>query len=184
MDEIAQLAGLLKARNIIDAQISKLISRPALMGHVGEYIATRTFDICLGESAAHKAIDGYLRSGPLAGRSVNIKWYARQEGLLDITPEALPDYYLVLTGPLSPINSSRGINRPCSINHVYLFNASELVDRLRARGVAIGVATCVQKALWDTAEIYPSQNNVLLAVSDEARDLLVLFGAERLSAER
>jgi hypothetical protein len=34
-------------------------------------------------------------TGPLRGRSVNIKWYLKREGILDISEMCLLDYYLV-----------------------------------------------------------------------------------------
>ncbi len=97
MDDLTQLADLIKKRNLLEREITALVGRPAEIGHIGEYIASRVFHIALEESASHKSIDGRFRDGPLKDRTVNIKWYARREGLLDITPDALPDCYLVLT---------------------------------------------------------------------------------------
>ena len=111
MQDLARLAALIQQRNAIDQEIAQLIGRPALIGHVGEYIASRLFGIDLMASASHKGIDGYFGDGPLAGRSVNIKWYAKLEGMLDITPAALPDTYLVLAGPPDSALSSRGATR-------------------------------------------------------------------------
>ena len=98
------LASLLHERNALDARIAQLIGRPASPGHVGEFIAAAVFDIDLFESATQKAADGVFRRGALQGRTVNIKIYGKQEGILDIRPDALPDFYLVLTGPRSPLN--------------------------------------------------------------------------------
>ena len=95
MHDLHDLAKLINQRNLVAAKISSIVGWPAMIGHVGEFIASRIFDIELLDSASAKGIDGHFRSGPLSGRSVNIKWYARQEGLLDITPEYLPNYYLV-----------------------------------------------------------------------------------------
>lgn len=39
MEDLSQLAKLIKIKNKVEAQISSLIGRPALIGHVGEYIA-------------------------------------------------------------------------------------------------------------------------------------------------
>lgn len=39
MNDLAQLAELIKLKNAVDEQISHLIARSALIGHVGEYIA-------------------------------------------------------------------------------------------------------------------------------------------------
>jgi len=143
---------------------------------MGEYIASHIFEIALEESASRKSIDGCFTKGELAGRSVNIKWYTKQEGLLDVTADALPDFYLVLTGPRSAASSSRGSVRPWVIDAVYLFDARELVSVLRSRGLKVGVATSVRQQLWDEAKIYPHQRNHGLVVSDEQRTLLALFG--------
>lgn len=101
MNNLEQLAELIRKRNALEREIKALIGRPAAIGHIGEYIAATVFDIALEESATQKGIDGHFTDGPLKDRTVNIKWYARREGLLDITPDGLPDYYLVLTGPKS-----------------------------------------------------------------------------------
>ena len=99
MDDLIQLADLIKKRNSLEHEITELIRRPAQIGHIGEYIASRIFHIALEESASRKSIDGRFSDEPLKGCTVNIKWYAMREGLLDITPGAPPDYYLVLAGP-------------------------------------------------------------------------------------
>src|SRR5574339_131973 len=98
MDDLIQLARLIDIRNQTEGEITALIGRPAAIGHIGEYIASRVFNITLETSASHKSSDGYFCDEPLRGHTVNIKWFAFQEGILDITPDALPDYYLVLTG--------------------------------------------------------------------------------------
>jgi hypothetical protein len=117
MDDLTQLAGLIRRRNLLEREITALVGRPAQIGHVGEYIASRIFHVTLEESASHKSIDGRFGAGPLQGRTVNIKWYAMQEGLLDITPEAPPDFYLVLTGPKTGAMPSRP--RYCNASHCY-----------------------------------------------------------------
>lgn len=48
-------------------------------------------------------------SSKLTGSTVNIKWYGKLDYMLDIHPEAVPDYFLVLTGPKSQPQSSRGV---------------------------------------------------------------------------
>lgn len=96
--------------------ITSLIEdRPALIGHVGEYIAARVFDIQVHPSASHRGSDGLFRTGPLAGRSVNVKWYAQDGSVLDVLEEHGPDFYLVLTGPRG--TASRG-PRPWRIDSV------------------------------------------------------------------
>ena len=75
MDEtdLAELAELLRERNLVDERIGRLINRPMTAGHAGEWIASRIFDIELEPSAVAKAIDGPFRSGPLTGKSVNVR---------------------------------------------------------------------------------------------------------------
>lgn len=90
-------------------------------GHLGEFIASRVFAIELEASASAAAIDGRFTEGLLAGRTVNVKWYAKREGLLDLTESDVSDHYLVLTGPPSAGASSRGQVRPWIISNVYLF---------------------------------------------------------------
>jgi len=177
VNDLPRLAGLIQEKNTIDREIAVLIGRPANLGHVGEYIAAAVFGIALEDSAAHKGSDGRFVEGPLAGRTVNIKWYTQHGGLLDMTPEALPDFYLVLTGPKSSPISSRGAVHPWVIESVFLFDARELLTALRARGVKTGIATSVAGKLWIAAEIYPVQRNQGLLLSDEQRRLLDLFRA-------
>lgn len=176
MDDLARLAELIGARNAVARDIAALIARPAQIGHIGEYIASRVFGLALEESASRKGVDGRFAEGSLVDRTVNVKWYARQEGLLDLTPEALPDFYLVLAGPRCPAGSSRGGARPWVIRSVHLFESGELMEALTARGVKLGTATSVASGLWDAAEVYPNQRSPWLVVSDEQRRMLRLFG--------
>jgi len=104
--KLEQLAQLIRDKNRVEDAIADVIGRPALMGWVGEYIAASIFGIELEQSAARKSIDGHFVRGPLAGKTVNIKWYGKMEGLLDITPGHLPDFHLVMTGPKSGAISS------------------------------------------------------------------------------
>lgn len=175
MEAIELLAELLRTRNAVEQQITAIIGRPALIGHIGEYIAAQIFDIALQDSASFKSIDGYFQSGELAGKSVNIKWYAQQQGILDITPAALPDYYLVLAGPKSTAGTSRGKTQPWLITSVYLFDAVRLVAALQQQGGKIGIATSVRRMFWQEAEIYPQQRNTELILSDDQRYRLSLF---------
>jgi hypothetical protein len=85
MEELENLARLIKARNKIDDEIASVIGRPPERGHVGEYVAANIFRIVLNQSAAQPGNDGYFSEGPLTGKSVNIKCYGKQEGILDIT---------------------------------------------------------------------------------------------------
>lgn len=174
--ENARILGeLLRRRNLIDAEIAGLINRPMSAGHLGEWIAAQVFDLQLEPSATATAIDGRFRTGPLEGRTVNVKWYLKREGILDMTVSDALDFYLVMTGPPAAAALSRGGVRPWRIHHVYLFDARRLLDVQRARGVAVGVASSVPKALWEAAEIFPAGTNGQLVVTAEQRAVLELF---------
>jgi hypothetical protein len=177
MKGLAQLADLIRQRNENEKKITELISRPAAIGHIGEYIASQIFRIRLAESAAHKGNDGQFKEGALKERTVNVKWYALREGVLDISPEALPEFYLVLTGPKLQATASRGKTRPWNIDFVFFFDAKALVETLLQSGVKIGVATSIREALWKKAEVYPTRGNAILEVDDAQQELLALFNS-------
>ena len=63
LDELAQL---IREKNEHDARITAIVGRPALIGHVGEYIASQIFNVALHESATHKGSDGYFLRGDQA----------------------------------------------------------------------------------------------------------------------
>jgi hypothetical protein len=171
---LERLSELLRERNRISSEIATLIGRPALSSHIGEYIASKIFDIELYESATHKGADGQFRSGPLRGKTVNVKLYGKKEGLLDIN-HAPADYYLVLTGPDSPLTSSHGGDRPLVIEQAFIFNMSRLLTELRGRGVKIGIATSMTKGSWEAAMIYPRPRNTEYTLSPEQAKLIELF---------
>jgi hypothetical protein len=154
-DRLWALASLLRRRNSVDAEIARLIGRPALQGHIGEFIAAEVFDIELHTSATNTGHDGVFRSGPLAGRTVDVKWYARREGILDL-PRHPADHLLVLTGAAGPAGSSAGTHRPLVVEEVFLFDVEALVARLRERGVAQGIATSVRLEEWERARVWPA----------------------------
>jgi hypothetical protein len=180
-DHLARLAALVKERNRVEVEIAAIINRPAQLGHVGEYIAAHIFDLTLHPSAANKGSDGHFNSGPVAGRSVNVKWYGKQEGLLDINLGGLPDYYLVLAGPRGAPVSSKGMARPWVINSVFLFDVPSLLQDLRAANVKIGIATSIRSAVWHAAEVYPVGRNATIPLSNAQRAQLMLF-SEALAA--
>ena len=174
-EPLSRLAELLGSRNEIDGEIARLIGRPAERGHIGEFIASHVFGIRLAESATNRAIDGWFDGGPLAGRSVNVKFYGRQEDGLDMSPSGTVDYYLVLTGSRSAAGSSRGASRPLTIEHVFLLEAESLHVELEARGVKLGIATSVRRSVWTTSEIYPADNPKVLHLDHETRERLNAF---------
>lgn len=170
--ELKRMSMLLKERNAVDGEVASVIGRPAERGHIGEYVASRIFDIDLHDSAVHKGSDGTFRTGPLAGRSVNVKCYGKQEGILDLKADLTVDYYLVLTGPRATQVNSRGATRPWTISSVYLFDVKNLLTQVTGK---INEATSVRKHLWEAAEIYPSQTNPALVLSPAQRDAIELF---------
>jgi hypothetical protein len=173
--KISTIADFLRRRNEIDADIAAIIQRPMTAGHLGEWLAKEIFGINLEPNAATPAIDGRFTTGAVAGRTVNVKWYLKREGLLDVTSSPSLDYYLVLTGPASAALSTRGGTRPWCIEAIYLFDARQLLDELLARGVKIGTAASVRIAQWHAAEIYPQATNNLLPLTAEQTKLLRLF---------
>lgn len=174
-NSLERAAALLRERNAIDAELAELMQRPMTSGHLGEWIAAQVFDIRLEASAVAAGIDGRFRSGPLAGRTVNIKWYLKREGLLDTTECMALDYYLVLTGPPSAAVSSRGTTRPWCIEAVFLFDARQLRSEQIMRGVTRGVASSVIRQQWAAAEIYRSPANPQLTVTPQQAEQLRLF---------
>ena len=173
MSDLEQLASLLESRNAIDEKIAALIGgRPALRGPVGEWIAQRIFGVKLEESAAHKGSDGRFTDGPLTGKTVNVKWFGKRQGLLNINPDGVPDYYLVMTGPKAVARTSKERTLPLVITEVFLFDAPALVERLPK----LGVAASVPKHEWEAARIYPeAASRVPLTLAAAQREALKLF---------
>jgi len=180
-DPLERVAALLQTRNAIDTDLAAIMQRPMTSGHLGEWIAARIFDIDLEESASTAAIDGRFRSGLVGGRTVNVKWYLKREGVLDTTESDALDYYLVLTGPLSSAGSSRGSTRPWCVEAVYLFDARQLRSEQISRGVKLGIASSVTTRQWEAAQVYPHSANPVLPVSANQRNLLKLFSATQLT---
>ena len=172
---LQHLARLLRKRNANEVAITRVIGRAALLGHIGEYIASQIFYVDLGQSAVQPGIDGHFKSGPLAGQSVNIKMYSKREGKLDVYPEYLPDYYLVLTGPKYVARNSKGTARPWGINEVFLFEAKPLIERLRQRDVKLGIGTSVREEEWMAARIYPHTPDSPLVLTSTQRDSIRHF---------
>lgn len=175
MEELTQLAELIRKKNEVEKRITNIIGRPAIIGHVGEFIASRIFNIQLEESASAKGKDGYFQDGKLKGKSVNIKFYTKNDRLLDITPAFLPDFYLVLSGDPGTNASSKGIVKPWCISNVYLFESRSLIEKLKQRNIKIGTATSVAKMFWNQAELFPTPVNTALQLSEKQMELLQLF---------
>lgn len=65
-ENLRVIAELLSQRNALDERIGSITGRPMTAGHLGEWIASRIFDIELEQSAAAKGMtDG---SHPARGR--------------------------------------------------------------------------------------------------------------------
>jgi len=134
-------------------------------------VAARVFGIALETSGSHPGYDGVFQTGPLAGKTVNIKTYSRHESVLDISPHPA-DYYLVLTGP-----PGQARILPWVIDSVFLFDRKQLVAVLTTRGIKIGVATSVRKSDWETARIFPSGPFSPFPLTQRQTALLGLFAA-------
>jgi hypothetical protein len=163
VNDVTRVAELIRDRNRIDAALSACIRRPALPGHLGDWIAAQVFGIELEQHLA-KGVDGRFADG----RTVNIRWYLKRDNLLDLREDG-PDHYLVLTGPKKVADV-----RPMVVDAVYLFDAAILVAELRGRGLKIGVGSSVRAQQWEAAEIYP-RHNPSFVLTEEQRDLLALF---------
>lgn len=181
-DCLVDLALAVRKKNVADGRVARLLCRPALPGHFGEFVASQVFGIELYLNAARPRSDGVFRGGELGGKSVNIKYYTKHDGLLNMSKDGKtePDYYLVMTGPKEKAESSRGKTRPWVIESVFVFNAAALVRELLRRNPTkkIGVAAGVPKDLWEAAMIYPDGVSSLLSVTDVQRGLLALFAAD------
>ena len=172
---LEHIADLLHTRNTIEVKIAKIIGRAAERGHIGEYIASLIFDIALEDSANRPGIDGFFRSDPLTGKSVNIKTYGKRETILDIQPKYIPDYYLVLAGPNTAAASLKGTIRPWVIDEVFLFEAKPLVRELLNNKLRIGTATSLRNLYWERARIYPVSSNSPLQLSKSQQNWIRLF---------
>lgn len=180
---LRRLAALLTARNVLDLEMAKIIGSPMEKGNFGEFVAAQIFDIELHRNRANPGCDGVFRSGELAGKCVNIKYYAKHDGNLDLKEEKGPDYYLVLTGPKKAAKT-----RPWVIESVFVFDAPALVRELLKRNPKkkIGTAAGVPVDLWEAAMIYPQPVSGLrpvcdlLPVTDARRDLLEMFASSRI----
>jgi hypothetical protein len=169
---LVDLAALLRERALIGQQITKIIKKAPHAGHIGEFIAARVFDIELHLHAAHPGSDGVFRAGPLAGRSVNVKFYSRWDGLLDVPAHHVPDYILVLTGPAAKAGDT-GPTSNCLIASAFLFDYAALI----AAGVKPIIAASVKKTLWEEARIYPESGaKARVVIDDRQRGWLQAFG--------
>ena len=82
----------------------------------------------------------------------------------------------IFAGPKATQLRSVGSTRPWLIAEVFLLEAGPLLERLRERGVKIGVATSVRTAEWEEARIYPGDGRSPLPLSDMNLQILSEFG--------
>jgi predicted RNase H-like nuclease len=169
---LKDLAGLVRRRNRIDQQIAQLIGRPSNPGNIGEFIAAEIFDIKLTGSGTTAGYDGTFRSGPYAGKTVNVKMYAQDGGLLDISQHAA-DFYIALTGPRPIVSGARSL--PMRVDAVYLFDSAMLLDDLTERRVRVGTATSVRRHHWQRGQIYPPHEGAVWHLSEHQLELLRQF---------
>lgn len=176
MSNLPRLADLLRARNTVESNLANLLGNSVNLSTLGDHIAAAIFDLTLVPSARSSEFVGIFANQPLRGKTVDVQWYPRREGFLNVHTEATPDYYLVLAGPKQESSTARALVSPWIITSVHLFESQELLGALRERGVQIGSHTSVITQLWERAEIFPVQHNPALTLSAEQRALLQLFG--------
>ena len=178
-ETVAAVAKLLRQRNEMDGEITRIINRPVVGGHLAAWLANELFDIDLEPAGSAKALDGRFTSGALATKTVNIQWIGERNGHLDSISSGQPDFCLVFTGPKALALTREGVVRAMRIDACYLFDARLLRARQLARGANGangGTASSVLAAEWEAAEIFPRHHNPLLRVDSEASRLLGLFG--------
>ncbi|MEU4714475.1 hypothetical protein AB0F73_12590 [Micromonospora purpureochromogenes] len=174
-EKLHRLAALLQARDDLDARIAALTGRSARPGDIGEFIAAQVFGIELARTAIQAGYNGIFRSGPLAGRTVNVKIYGDAFTGIDISPHPC-DFYLVFSGPPRPLGAVR--HHQWQISAAYLFDSRRLLETLTTRGVKIGITTSIRRADRDAARIFPGTNgSPPLRLTPEQTALLSLFGA-------
>ncbi|MGN9804758.1 hypothetical protein [Micromonospora sp. L32] len=175
-EKLHRLAALLQARDDLDTRIAALTGRSARPGDIGEFIAAQVFDIELASTAIQAGYDGVFRSGPLAGRTVNVKTYGDAFTGIDISPHPC-EFYLVFSGPPRPLGAVR--HHQWQISAAYLFDTPRLLETLTSRGVKIGIATSIRRSDLDAARIFPGTNATpALHLTPEQTALLSLFGAQ------
>lgn len=172
-DELHQLAALLRDRDALDAKIARLTGRSARQGDIGEFVAAQVFDIELAENPVQAGHDGTFRSGPLAGRTVNVKTYGDAFAGIDISPHSC-EFYLVFSGPRRAVGAVT--HHRWQVSAAYLLDTRRLRETLTGRGVKIGTATSIRKADLEAARIFPDSNpNAPLRLASEQVALLSLF---------
>lgn len=173
MNDLRSLADLLAERNSIDERIATLLGRPAERSHIGEFIARRAFEISEPDSATQTSNDGMFSSRTLTWKTVNIKFYGKDDGIWDIKAYPSVDFYLVMCGRKEAPGTSRGKKRPLQISAVYLIPEHALLSQ----GVKPRIATSVRQSIRDSYRIFPSAGDLaVVTLTDEQRSAITLFG--------
>ena len=175
--KVERLASLMRRRNVIDQEIDGIIGRPVGQGSFGEFVAHSVLGVELHGRSNEEGSDGRfpkVAPDPLKSKLVQVKYYTKNDRMLDIRKNDKVDYYLVITAaqlskPVSPSD-----HLPWVIGGVYLFDAAALVRQLKQCGIKIGTGTSVRKEYWEDAEIYP-RANPMFALTPEQRNMLKLF---------
>ena len=179
MKDLEKLSTLIKKWNRLEREISAIIERPGTISNVGEYIASKVFDIVLERSRTRQAYDGVFGNGLLKGLRVNVKISRERESFIDWRDDALPDFFLILAGPKRTSRRKTGESRPVRIASAYLFRVKETRAQLISREVNLPKNRRVQASIahwqWEAAEVFPNANCDLLVLSSKQRSLLMLF---------
>jgi hypothetical protein len=175
-ESVTAVARLIRQRNEMDGEITRIINRPVVGGHLAAWLANELFDVDLEPVGSADTLDGRFTSGALATRTVNIQWIGERNGYFDTTSSDQPDFRLVFTGPKALALTREGVVRAMRIDGCYLFDDRLLRAQQLARGASVGAPSSVPAAEWEAAEIFPRPNNPLLRVDPEAVRLLDLFG--------
>lgn len=176
MENLILLSNLIRERNRIEKEVFKITNQSFEIGKIGEFIASEIFNIELNQSFNQAGNDGYFKSGNLKGKRVNIKFYSKFDGKLDMGIEYSPDYYLVLAG-----SSKKEKISPWNIESIYLFNSIELRNELTGK-VKIGTATSVKKVHWEKAMVYPDGKSTELVVDEKIREKIKLFSPSKVDS--
>jgi len=175
MSDLPRLAELLRARNTVESNIAKLLECEVTLSNVGEHIAACIFGIRLIPTTSQTGFVGIFTTPTLKGKTVDVRWYPRRGGYLNIHTDPAPDYTLVLAGPEIEQNEARALVNPWVITSVHLFHMQELLSALRSRGIRVSPRVSINTHLWEQTEIFPRQHNPGLILADEQRQLLKLF---------
>src|SRR5258708_17280287 len=131
MPDLPRLADLLRARNTVESNIANLLGSGVNLNTVGVYIAATIFGITLLPFTRSSEFTGTFASQPLSGKTVDVQWYPRREGFMNVRAEASPDYYLVFAGPKQESSTARALVNPCLVSSLHLFETQDLPSALR-----------------------------------------------------